>query len=41
MLMASPATAWADLDADNMQNFCSQFTKRHEAVVKANQGYFE
>ena len=35
-LHAGCEAAWTDLDANTMQNFCSQFTKRLEAVVKAN-----
>ena len=35
-LHAGLEAAWTDLDANTMRNFCSQFTKRLEAVVKAN-----
>ena len=40
-LHAGLEAAWTDLDANTMRNFCSQFTKRLKAVVKANGGYFE
>ena len=35
-LHAGLEAAWTDLDANAMQSFCSQSTKRLEAVVKAN-----